>query len=146
MQGQHIPQLAMHWANGTSTITTLSIIIIFHLLMCEPGGFSRYHVLFRADQRGQRAWGFPSWSGWDLPSYRWSQMNRTLPIKSWVCRKGRASDDPRSGGASETSRITLSAHPVYYSLRRGDRLQISESDVCRHQIMTSKVFPRTERV
>ena len=93
MQGQHIPQLAMHWATDTSPIMTLYIIIIFHLLMGELKGFSRYHVLFRADQWDQRARGFPSWSGWALPSYRRSQMNRTLSIKSWVCRKRRACEE-----------------------------------------------------
>ena len=31
-------------------------------------------------------------------------------------------------------------------LQRGDRLETSESDVCRRQIMTSQVGPRTVRV
>ena len=39
-----------------------------------------------------------------------------------------------------------SATAHLWSLQRGDRLQTSESDVCKRQILTSKDDPRTERL
>ena len=54
-----------------------------------------------------------------------------------------------SSTTSEQRRVDVSvlmSLACLLPLQRGDRLSTSESDVCRRQILTSKVDPRTERV